>query len=815
MKSTLLCLLTLAFCAPAFAQPTQTVRGTVLESETDFPLFAVLVQVVTADTTKEYFAETDTAGVFMITDVPVGKHTVLVRYEGYEDRSIPVTVNSGKESVLEIRIRESFTEIEQVVVVARKKGEVINEMATVSAQQFSVEETERYAGSRGDPARMASNFAGVQGADDSRNDIVIRGNSPLGVVYKVEGIDIPNPSHFAISGSTGGPVSIINNKILGNSDFLMSAFPAEYGNSISGVFDLKLRKGNSNIHELTGQFGFLGTELMAEGPLGKKKNASYLVMGRYSTLSIFQFMGIKIGTDAVPAYGDGAFKFNFPLKKGGSLAFWGIGGKSEIKILISDKTTLSEELYGEGDRDQYFGTSMGVTGLTYKKTLSEQTLLTATLSGAFDEQHSHHDFLIRSLDTITANGQQEVRVNVDSIYPLMGYQFKTTRSSAYFSINHKISNKHLLRFGLNFDALFFQMTDSVLDSTHTYFVNRWDYTGAACLVQPFIQWKWRISEQMDLTAGIHSQYFSLSNSLSPVEPRLGWKYQFTKTQRVFAGAGLHSQTQPYYTYSYHKINGWGDKVYENKKIGFSKSVHTAIGYEKSFGRNLTLRTEAYYQYLFDIPVTVVPSSFSIINQGSGFARFFPEKLQNTGTGTNYGLELTLQKYFSKSFYLLATGSVYDSKYKGSDGIERNTSYNGLYAGNLLFGKEFKLNDKQSISLGGKVTVGGGKRYGYVNIAASKAVDELVYSDSMFNERQFRDYFRADIKINWKFNAKKVTHEIGLDLVNIFNTKNLLSFTYAPNLANPNADPLAEKTQLGFLPIFYYRIDFRIGKAGEE
>jgi hypothetical protein len=221
-------------------------------------------------------------------------------------------------------------------------------MALLSAQQFSVAETNRYPGSRMDPARMASNFAGVNGADDSRNDIVVRGNSPLGVIYRVEGIDIPNPNHFAIAGSSGGPVSIINNKILGNSDFFMSAFPAEYGNSTSGVFDLKLRNGNNKQHEFTGQFGFLGTEFLAEGPLSKNGKSSFLVMGRYSTLSMFQSLGIQIGTSAIPIYGDGAFKFNWQLKNGGQLSFFGLGGASDISIMISDKKEYSQEFYGEG-----------------------------------------------------------------------------------------------------------------------------------------------------------------------------------------------------------------------------------------------------------------------------------------------------------------------------------------------------------------------------------------------------------------------------------------------------------------------------------
>lgn len=324
----------------SIAQITQNVRGTVVDNESKFPLIGAKVQIFTADSTKTYRALVDEKGAFIIRKVPLGKHTLVATYMSYETQTVPVIVNSGKESVVNLEMAEEVFETDEVQIVAQAKGEVLNEMATVSARQFSVEETDRYPGSRSDPARMASNFAGVQGADDSRNDIVIRGNSPLGLLWKVEGIDIPNPSHFSTSGSTGGPVSIINNKILGNSDFFMSAFPAEYGNSTSGVFDLKLRNGNQSVHEFTGQFGFLGTEVMAEGPLNKDKRSSYIVMGRYSTLSIFQSLGITIGTDAVPQYGDGAFKFNFPLQKGGALSVWGIGGKSAIAIKISDQTEL-------------------------------------------------------------------------------------------------------------------------------------------------------------------------------------------------------------------------------------------------------------------------------------------------------------------------------------------------------------------------------------------------------------------------------------------------------------------------------------------
>jgi hypothetical protein len=811
----------------AFGQsPTQTVRGKVYDAETKFPIYGAKVQIFTSDSTKKYRALVDLDGAFAISDVPVGKHELVATYLTYDPATITIEVTSGKEVIVQVPMQESFTEQEEIVVTGRKKGEPLNELALMSAQQFSVSETDRYAGSRSDPARMASNFAGVGGADDSRNDIVIRGNSPLGVVWRVEGVDIPNPSHFAIAGSTGGPVTILNNKILANSDFFMSAFPAEYGNSTSGIFDLKLRNGNNNQHEMTGQFGFLGTELLAEGPMSKDGNASYLVMGRYSTLRLFEAMGIQIGTDAVPTYGDGAFKFNWRLKNGGALSWWAMGGASDISIKISDQYPLnlsqnseSQELYGEGDRDQYFGTVMAVSGLTYKKPINEKTYITATAAYSLERQRSQHNFLARRA-IVNADGDSIVELGSalgDSIYPLMAYTFQISKVSGYFSVNHKFNRRHLIKAGINIDGFFYNMTDSVLMAGHNAdpasqtWVNRWDYVGSAALIQPFVQWKWRMTENMQFTAGLHNQYFTLSNSFSIAEPRVGWKLNMRNGQAISAGAGMHSMTQPMYTYFYHQLDNQGNKVYENIDMDFSRSLHSGVGYEKAFKKSLNLKMEAYYQYLYNIPVTVTPSAFSLINMGSGFQRFFPENLVNTGTGQNYGAEITLQKFFDKSFYFMFSGTVFNSTYTGSDGIERSTSYNGNYIFNLLGGKEFQLNPKHTISLGFKATYAGGQLYGFVDTTATNQLQELVFRDEGFNSQQFPDYFRIDAKINWRFNADKVMHEIGLDLVNITNRQNILGLAYAPDLFNPSAEPVAERYQLGFLPIFYYKAEFKIGK----
>jgi len=790
---------------------TQNIRGKVVDIDTKTPLIGAKVKVLDI-TDKLYAAACNYNGDYTIYNVPIGKHELEFSFMSYGSKVVTIIVNSGKEPIVNIEMEETGIIGKEIIVTVRKKGEVINEMSTVSAQSFSIAETNRYAGSRGDPARMASNFAGAQGTDDSRNDLVIRGNSPAGILYKVEGIDIPNPNHFAISGSGGGPVSILNNKFLSNSDFFMSAFPAEYGNSTSGIFDLKLRNGNNNLHEFSGQFGFLGIEAQLEGPISKKSGSSYLIGGRYSTFSLLKTMGISIGTDAVPVYGDGAFKFNFPLKKGGSLALFGMGGASEIAIVISDQKTPAQDAFGEQDRDQYFGTSMYVGGLTYKKPLNSKTYIKSTLAISKESQHSNHEYVTRTLssDSIWQYDSSKPPHN------MMGYVFDINKAMAYVSVNYKINTQHLIKYGINADIYSFKMLDSVktdISDVNSPSQIRWDYisTQPDVLIQPFIQWRYKLSKKLIVNAGLHSQYFSVSNSLSAVEPRIGVKYKLNKNNTLAFGSGLHSQTQPMYTYFYHKPGPNNEKIYHNEDMGFSKSIHSVLSYNLRLNKSMKFKTEAYYQHLYEIPVEVESSSFSLVNQGSGFARFFPDSLQNTGTAKNYGIEFTLEKFFAKSFFFMSSVSLYQSTYKGSDNIERSTDYNGNYIANGLIGKEFTLGKKrnQTLSLGLKITYAGGKRYSHVDTIATNAQKEIIFLDEGYNTLRFKDYFRLDFKINYVLNTKKVTHEFGLDIINATMNTNYGGLTYVPNPDNPSK-PYDFRKQLGFLPLFYYKIDFKVG-----
>ena len=799
---------------------TSSVSGTVYDAEAHFPLPGAYINI---STIEGFEVSTDFEGRFSFMDVPIGRHVIHVSFMGYEPRVIDgIVVVSGRPVVLEVSLNESIVAIEAAEVSASESGEVMNEMATVSARAFTVEETDRYAGSRGDPARMASNFAGVQGADDSRNDIVVRGNSPSGVLWRIEGVDLPNPNHFSVPGTGGGPVAIINNKTLANSDFFTSAFPAEFGNSTAAVFDLKLRNGNQEHWHGSAQLGFLGTEVLAEGPLNREKRSSLLINYRYSTAVIFSALGIDIGTSAVPKYQDGSFKLFTPTKGGGSLSLWGIGGNSSVDIVISDQLSPERNIYGDNDRDQYFRTGVGMMGLTHTQPLNTKTYIKSTLAVSRDRQNSDHDYVTRDLliqegDTIYTN------VNTS---PLMTYQFVKDRVALAVHANHKLSPEKgtsTLRFGLNADAMMWYFQDSIRSFTDVpdslgNWGRRWDADLRSLLVQPFVQIKRRPNQVVTWTAGIHSMVDTRSGGVSLFEPRLGLQYVSKDGTVWSAGSGLHSQMQSPYIYaSATSTESSGPLNMPNQNLNFSKSLHNVVGFTSSLSDLWTLKLEAYHQHLYNIPVADINTtwgmnngSYSLINAGGGFSRLFPDTLINGGTGRNIGVEMTLSRAYRDGWFMLLTASVFDAQYKGADDEWRNTDFNGRYAWNFLASKEWKLTKRLGLVTGIKSTMAGGRWYGPVDDDASAEQREIIFVDAERNTVQFNDYFRLDLKTNLTWNRPETTHELGIDFVNILGTQNILKLTYAPDemdINDPDYNSVREEYQLGFLPIFFYRVDF--------
>jgi hypothetical protein len=768
--------------------PTQDIRGVVLDkqSQTMIPganIVLLGIEPFTATTT-------DIEGRFKIPGLSPGRYTLRISYVGYKEITLPnIDVTSGKEVVLEIGIEENVSSLNEVVVNAYKKNETQNDMVSVSGRSFSMEEVNRYAGGRSDPSRLAANFAGVSSPDDSRNDIVIRGNSPTGVLWRIEGLNIPNPNHFSTVGTTGGPVSAINTNVIKNSDFFTSAFPAEYGNANAGVFDLGFRTGNSEKFEHTLQLGALtGLEAMTEGPINKEKGSSYLVAYRYSFTGVAQAIGIPIGTAATPFYQDLSFKINGGTTKFGKFTLFGLGAKSRIDFLHTKIDTT--DLFANPTKDSYFTSDIGLVGLKHFIKVSPRSYIN-TVVGA------------------TYNGSNYLEDNIATdTKPLLRYIENKTNQIHYSvnsSFNSKINARLFLKAGIISEVIALMLDARQRDSMSNW-RQYWDFNDNTTLQQAYVQAKYNFSNKLTMNIGVHGQLLTLNNSKA-IEPRVGFKYQLSEKHIVSLGYGLHSQMQPVDVYFFRSRNALGEYEQTNKNLDFTRSQHFVLGYDVFPVKDWRVKTEVYYQLLTGVPVTANNASYSMLNAGASFFPNDQKNLVNDGSGTNYGAELTIEKFFTKGYYALLTGTVYDSKYKGYDGIERNTGFNGKYVYNVLAGKDFKVGkDKRDvISIGFKMTQAGGRYYTPVDLEASQLRDEQVLKGDAFayTERN-SDFFRLDIKMGYTLNSKrsKLSQSISLDIQNVTNNKNVFAQRY-----NPVTNSVNTAYQIGFFPNFVYKVQF--------
>ncbi len=776
------------------AQVTQTVKGTIVDRQSEIPLIGATVQWVNPDENRG--AVTDVDGYFRIEGIPVGRHEFRVDYLGYETFFVPnVVVTSGKEVILTLSLQESINELSEVVVRANTmKDQAQNEMATISARQFGMEEVTRYAGGRSDVARLAANFAGVASPDDSRNDIVIRGNSPTGVLWRIEGIPVPSPNHFNTFGTTGGPVSALNPNLLRNSDFLTGAFPAEYGNANAGVFDIGFRNGNRDETEFTLQVGaFSGLEAMAEGPVGKK-GGSYLVAGRYS------FVGL-IGagsTSAVPNYQDVSFKVDLGKTSIGRFTLFGIGGNSDIDFLGSEID--STDLFAAEDEDLFVEGTFGVIGLKHNLIIGDKSYWRTVIGGSTRTNGIELD---RYFDLGTDH-ERKLRIsdidNTENRFSI----------SSYF--NTKISPKFTLRTGVlyeqtSMDAFFRDRADApdLDDDGEPDWFTVYDFDGSFGIVQPFVQSQLRLSEAWSLNLGLHGQYATI-NEQFVAEPRASLSWQANPNYKFTLGYGMHSQTAPLPLLF---LNEDIDEklVRTNEDLDFVRSQHYVLGYDHKLGKDLRLKVEAYYQDLDRVPVDNFASSYSTLTEGADFG-FSDDKtsLVNEGTGFNRGIELTLEKFYSKGYHALVTTSIFESKYTGSDGIERNSPFNNGYVVNILGGREWSVGKakRNAFVLSTKLTASGGRYYTPVNLEASRdAGFEILFDELAFTE-QYDGYLRWDVRMGFKLNSaqRKVSHQIFFDIQNVTNRANVFARRY--NRLTGNVDQV---DQIGFFPDFLFRFQF--------
>ncbi len=760
---------------------TQTVRGRVVDTDAKTGLQAATVVVPGTD--PALGALTDADGYFSIPQVPVGRIDLKIRMLGYDEKIVPnLLIVSGKETVLEIEMRESFTTLSEVVIVAGEdKSKNANEMSLVSARGFSVEETKRYAGAINDPARMVASYAGVNSDGSGNNDIIVRGNNSQNIQWRLEGVEIPNPNHFAQEGFTGGPISALNSQMLANSAFYTGAFAPQYGNALAGIFDMKLRKGNNEKREYSFSVGVLGTDITLEGPISKAQKSSYLLNYRYSTLAFLDQLKV-VDFKGVPTYQDLSFKVFIPTQKLGTFSIFGLGGNSSI----------DQEYFDDQDQEvlqetYYLKSRIAIGGLTQFLPVNDKLYFQNTVS-------------------YSLNGSGQLAKRPQELETLKEYQRTDLENQVLrfaSTANIKLSRKQQFQAGIIYSRYNFDLSGRYFDDLTQVYVQNQNNNGNADLAQGFMSWKWRISERFSVVNGIHFQKTSQNNRVS-FEPRSALRWELGNGQALTGGFGVHSKMTALPNYFTLINDASGTPGMPNQGLDMSKAMHYVIGYENKLAPNLFLKAEAYYQHLYQIPIDPNPaSSYSLLNLNEAFT---DRALVNEGKGRNYGVEVTLERYFNRNFYFLVTASLYDSRYVAGDGVWRNTRFNGHYLGNVLIGKEFILNKNkggnQVIGINTRTALLGGRRLLPIDLDASIAAGRSVYVESKAFEQKNDDVFTVNFSILYRLNNPKVSHEIKFDVQNLTGKQAVIDQYF-----DPASGKIMDINQLATFPVLSYILNF--------
>ena len=774
----------------------QTIKGSVTDAITGEALIGAAVKVAEL---KDVGGITNIDGEFSITITQPGRYTIETSYMGYEPSVLKeVLVAGAKDVVLDITLRESSTDMNEVVIKPRvNKESTVNPTALVGGMMLSMEEASRYAGGYNDPARLVTAFAGVAGQGDG-NGISVHGNAPQFMQYRLEGVEIFSPNHFADLYSAGfGMVSALNSNVITNSDFFVSTFNSSYNNALSGVFDVRMRAGNNSKFENGVQVGSVGIEWTSEGPISKKNNSSFIFNYRYGFSTIARKLKLIDTYGSQYDFQDLSFKLNFPTKKAGTFSAFALGfiDKSwDVELDIKD----IHSIYDASDQEGSLYNAL--LGASHK--IHFDNKWTWRTTAAYNMQHNKVDMEYWGLH-FDANHKPIGFEGKD--YPFSYLKQNEDRAVFNTELSKQVTPRWLLQLGGEYSHRFFDLNFRTAENVYEpvsptpYYATK-DNTGLASI---FWSNLWKPTDNLSFNIGLSGSYFLLSKDFS-IEPRASMKWEPGKRHSISLGYGLHSMIEKLDAYFFRNADG----TMANKDLGLSKAHHLLTTYMYKFTDNLNLRFNAYYQYGFDTPVGINGSTFCTVNR---LFNYIEEPLVNEGNTRNYGADITLEHYMSRGFYGQVNGSLFKSEYRGLDKKWRNQLYDRGYMVMVLGGKEWMIGKKKQdvFNVSVKYTLQGGLRHTPIdvdamraNVAAGIINDQPIYKEDEAMTLQFDPTSILDLTVSYKINRKNVGHTIAFEGVNILQHETPYAVHYDLGTGQLRVD----KSGIS-LPNIYYRIDF--------
>ena len=760
---------------PRQSKQSQTVRGQIIDKYSRLPVVGALISVENVYPFLSSFANDN--GLFTIERVPVGRQTFSVDMKGYERlEQSGVVVSTGKELFIELEISNQSNP---------SSNKPNNELLLLSSRALSVEEMQRFPATFNDPNRMNMSFAGVQPTRDGDSDINTRGNSSMTALYRLEGLDIPNPNHFAFMAVMGGGLTVFSTSVLNGGDWSIGAWSADYGNSISSATDLKFRKGNLYKREHNFQAGLLGLNLATEGPL-KKERGSYLVNYRYSTLGILSAAGLYLIRDNVSnTFQDLSFNLHFNSKTNKTTTnLFGVLGLSDENWFIKKDTSLwlSELDYIRNKN----GSSLAVLGANINHTFNQRSFLNIVVG-------------------TTASYMFLNRWRPDNKEMLSGavldtHLYQNLSASLAATYNRKISDKFLLKTGFTAKEMLFDLNYGKINDSRATYQRIINGRGNTQLLQTFAATVYRPIPKIAISAGLHSLFFVLNKTYS-IEPRLAIRYQLWKKTAFGLAYGQHGAILPLGAYFVKTQNPrTGEAKYSNKNLRLLKANHFVASIEQKMGANTYLQIEGFYQQIQNAPIRP--------DTNANFWYFNTRDVQadgvyiSAGEGRNYGINLTVEKKFSNHYYVILAANYSFSQYKNLTNVWQSTQNDARFFNVLTTGREINLPKNQILQLNTRVFFGQGIRFILADTAATLAANKLVLNYGQGWAGQPNLYFRADIRIAYRKNFPKTSFVASLDVQNVSNHRNQRDVQY-----NERNKTIFRRYQSGLTPLINFQLFF--------
>lgn len=760
-------------------KPVQTLKGRVYDRDGLFGLPGA--NIVLVGTEPLLGTSTNADGYYRIEKVPVGRYTLRCTFLGYESSTIEgILITSGKEAILDIYLKESVISLKSIEIKAKGNNSgALNSMSALNARGIDMKEANRYAGGVDDPSRLVSSFAGVS-TGLSNNGIVIRGNSPKSLLWRLEEVEISNPNHFAnLQTFGGGGLTALSSQVMANSDFYTAAFPAEYGNALSGVFDIRMRTGNQDKREYTFQVGSNGIDFACEGPFIKERNSTYLLNYRYSSLALIN--------DLLPpeagkiSYQDLSFKVSLPTKKTGVFSIWSLSATDKQKLTAENDSNKWKD---DNSRKNYESKLiMGAAGVSHRIQIKKQANISSVIAISGNLTESEESLLTRQ----------------GKINPLVDLSSLSGQVTFRSLLNYKFSPMHTNRTGFSYSRIFYNLDINTADKEGHPMITRISGKDNTSLISAFTQSKLDISDKWVLNTGINIQFFALNQNFSP-EPRASLQWNSSPVQCWSISYGLHSRLEMLNLYRI-RFEYPSGSSYPNTKLEFPKSHHIVLAWKYRLSPQISLKVEPYYQYLFNIPV-VPGSPLSMINQEDAWS--FDDSLVNEGTGTNIGIDFTLERNLERGYYFLICASLFDSRYKGGDGIIRSTRYNKQYIVNLLTGREWKpgKSKKNLMSANIRLCLMGGNKIETPDFTASQAAEMIIYDDDQIFEKSFPDSQILSFSLSYRKNKTNHSSVWTFQIINALSQLEYEGYRY-----DAFTNTIVEEKDPFVIPSISYKVEF--------